>query len=131
MTIETFSTLRKKIAALETRLEDLRNLVSAATSALDGLPRAKNRTSPVERLVIRIDNTERELDAARVDLAEARPRLVDEIISRVEAPMATVLILHDVEGLSFRETARRMNYSLRNIFSLHKQGRRVYEGGTV
>lgn len=59
MKIENFLMLKKKIAALEMRLEDLRNLSLAATSAFDGLPHAKARTSPIERILIRIDDAEK------------------------------------------------------------------------
>ena len=131
MKIESFLTLKKKIAALEMRLEDLRNLSLAATSAFDGLPHAKARTSPIERILIRIDDAEKELATLKAELAEASPRLVEEIISRIEPPMATALILHDVQGLSFRETARRMHYSLRNVFALHKQARADFLKGGV
>ena len=130
MKIDSVAVLRKKIAALEARLIDLRNLATATTKILDGMPHAKSRASPVERITVAIIETENELSAARSELQNLQPSLATAIIERVKAPaLATVLILRDVQCLSFRETARRMNYCLRNVFNLHASAVAEFEKG--
>ena len=87
---------------------------------LDGLPHAKTAQSKVERIALKIIESEKLIEDLQVEILNAKTKLIDFILERVEEPnFQTLLVLRYVECLSFRETARRMHYCLRNIFSLH------------
>ena len=89
---------------------------------LDGMPHSKEAKSRVERIALEIIEDECELTALWSEYELAQARLTDKILLEVSDPVIqTLLVLRYVECYSFRETARRINYSLRQVFRLHEE----------
>ena len=123
MTMEELNSVReldKKIRAVESRLQALKINAENIVPILDGLPHAKTAQSKVERNALRIIESEQEIETLRAEMIQAKSTLADKIMSQVDEPnYQTLLVLRYVECLSFKETARRMHYTLRQIFRLH------------
>ena len=114
--------LKKRIRDLETRLQTLRLSAENLVPILDGLPHSTEAKSRVEKLALEIVEKESELTALREQIILDKSRLADLILREVKDPaLQTLLILRYVECLSFRETARRMSYSLRHVFNVHER----------
>lgn len=114
--------LRKKIRAVESRLQALKTNAENIVPILDGLPHAKTAQSKVERNALKIIESEQELETLRTELIQAKSALADKIMSQVDEPnYQTLLVLRYVECLSFREIARRMHYTLRSVYRTHKK----------
>ena len=112
--------LRNKICILERRLQELRTSAENLIPIIDGLPHATEAKSRVEKITLMIVANERELTALNEKMTAARSELADKILREVDAPiLQTLLVLRYVECLSFKETARRMHFTLRYIFKLH------------
>lgn len=112
--------LVQKLKREEQRLQALRTNAENIVPILDGLPHAKTAQSKVERLALKIIESENLVEELQAEILRAKTKLIDFILERVEEPNSqTLLVLRYVECLSFRETARRMHYCLRNIFLLH------------
>ena len=116
--------LIQKLKREEQRLQALRTKAENIVPILDGLPHAKTAQSKVERLALKIIESEQLIEVLQAEIIRAKTRLIDLILERVEEPaFQTLLVLRYVECLSFRETARRMHYCLRNIFQLHDRAK--------
>ena len=64
----------------------------------------------------------------KTELDRLSAELFDEIQRRVKSTQAAVVVtLYFVTCLSFRQIARRISYSLRQVFRLNKQGVNEYE----
>lgn len=114
--------LCKQIRALERHLEALRLSMENIVPVLDGMPHATEAKSKVERIALRIIDSEQELEALRGALEQAKTHLANVIMTKVDNPShQTLLFLRYVSCLSFKETARRMRCSLRHVFRLHEQ----------
>lgn len=129
MELDSIRTMKKRIATLETRLEALKTAATAITPLMDGLPHAKARTSPTERIAVALVDTEKELTAAQAAYEENRVKLAEKIFERMtdKPTQMTILILRYVECLSFRKIAERIHYSLSRVFDLHTKSAAEYE----
>ena len=113
--------IKEKIRDVEKRIlpmlrADAENLVPI----VDGLPHGTDIKSRVENIAVMIVEDERELSALNEKMTLARSELADKILREVDEPiLQTLLVLRYVECLSFKETARRMHFTLRYIFKLH------------
>ncbi|MBQ3441614.1 MAG: hypothetical protein IJG33_00060, partial [Selenomonadaceae bacterium] len=90
MKLDEVIKMRGEIAACERRLESLREMQTAMTSRLDGLPRAKAHTSKVEELATRIADTEKNLAEFYAEIDEKVSKLAEEIFRRVDGMSCTV-----------------------------------------
>lgn len=106
---------KKEVAAL-------RRSLSLKVPARDGLPKAMPLDSPIERLTIRIVDSENEIaDLERRLDEELAPRLERRIKNEVSDSTArTLFVLRYVDGLFFRDIALVMGYSLTHIYYLHR-----------
>ena len=112
--------LKKQIRDLERHLQSLRISAENLVPILDGLPHSTEVKSRVEKLALMIIEDERELDTLREKILLAKSELLDKILREIDEPsIQTLLVLRYVECLSFKETARRMHFTLRYIFKLH------------
>ena len=120
--------LQKQIRALEKNVHGLKMLAENIVPILDGLPHSTDTKSRVENIALKIVEREHELDNLREEYLHAKERLTNKILSELgEDPiLQTLLILYYVECLSFRETARRMGYTLRHVFRLHENQMEVW-----
>lgn len=112
--------LKKRIRDLEKHLQALRLSAENIVPVLDGLPHSTEVKSRVEKIALRLVESERELTALNEKLMLAKVHLLDKILRQVDEPaLQTLLVLRYVECLSFKETARRMHFTLRYVFKLH------------
>ena len=67
----------------------------------------------------------------KTELDRLSAELFDEIQRRVKSTQAAVVVtLYFVTCLSFRQIARRISYSVRQVFRLNRQGVNEYENFT-
>lgn len=112
--------LKKSIRDLELRLQALKTAAENLVPVLDGLPHSNEAKSRVEKIALMIIEHERELETLREQIILAKSELVDKILREIEnITLQTLLILRYVECLSYKDTARRMHFTLRYIFKLH------------
>lgn len=123
MTLEELNLVReldKKKRDTERLLKALRISAENIVPIIDGLPHSTTIKSRVEKIALRAVETETKLEKLRGEIIQAKSDLADKIMSNFSEPVIqTLLMLRYVECLSFRETARRMHYSLRHIFNIH------------
>ncbi len=79
MKLDTVIKMRGEIAACERRLESLREMETAITARLDGLPRATARVSKVEKLALQIVESEEQLAELNREVDEKARELAEEI----------------------------------------------------
>ena len=128
MKLNAVRELKERIVTTEAELSNLRGLAQNLVPTLDGMPRATTLESRVEKLAVKIIAAEQNLDVLKTELDRLSAELFDEIQRRVKTTQAaTVLSLRFVTCLSFRQIARRISYSLRQVFRLNKQGVNEYE----
>ncbi|MBR6888699.1 MAG: hypothetical protein IKN16_09680 [Selenomonadaceae bacterium] len=114
--------LKKRIRDLEKHLQALRLSAENIVPVLDGLPHSTEVKSRVEKIALRLVESERELTTLNEKLMLAKVHLLDKILRQVDEPaLQTLLVLRYVECLSFKETARRMRITLRHLYRLHKK----------
>ena len=114
--------LKKKIRDVERHLQALRLSVENLVPILDGLPHSSETKSRVEKFALMIVADEHELIALNEKILLAKSELLDKILREVDEPsLQTLLVLRYVECLSFKETARRMRFTLRHVFRLHEK----------
>ena len=114
--------LRQRIRDLERHLQALRLSVENLVPVIDGLPHSHEVSRRVEKLAVKIVDAEQELDQLREEMLRAKSELVNIITGKVEDPtLQTLLILRYVSCCTFKETARRMRFTLRYIFKLHEK----------
>ena len=112
--------LKKRIRDVESHLQSLQTAAENLVPILDGLPHSTEAKSRVEKIALSLVETEHELDKLRGQLILTKTELAEKILREVEdATYQTLLVLRYVECLSFKETARRMHFTLRHIFRLH------------
>lgn len=114
--------LNKQIRRQEQHLQALRLSAENLVPILDGLPHSNEAKSRVEKIALMIIESERELENLRKEMTAAKSELVEKILRAVDEPaMQTLLALRYVECLSFKETARRLRFTLRHVFRLHEK----------
>ncbi|MBQ6004794.1 MAG: hypothetical protein IJL14_00925 [Selenomonadaceae bacterium] len=114
--------LNKKIRDLERRLHELRISAENLVPIIDGLPHSSEAKSRVEKLALMIVEHERDLEKFRDHIILAKSELVHTILREVDEPtLQALLMLRYVECLSFKETARRMKFTLRHLYRLHEK----------
>ena len=114
--------LNKKIRDLERRLQELRISAENLVPIIDGLLHSSEAKSRVERIALMIVEHERDLEKFRDQIILAKSELVHTILREVDEPtLQALLMLRYIECLSFKETARRMKFTLRHLYRLHEK----------
>lgn len=114
--------LKKRIHDIERHLQALRLSAENLVPILDGLPHSTEAKSRVEKIALLIVEYERELKTLHEQIISAKSELVDRILVEIEEPtLQTLAALRYVECLSYKETARRMMFTLRHVFRLHEK----------
>jgi len=114
--------LKKKQRELEKHLQELKVASENIVPVLDGLPRAKNAHSRVERIALGILQCEQEIVEICGLIVKAQEELADKITSELTSPaLFTFAVLRYIECLSFKDTAHRMKITLRHAFRLDEK----------
>lgn len=114
--------LKKKQRDLEKRLQELKVAAENIVPVIDGLPRAKNAKSRVERIALDILSCEKELVEICGLVVTAQEELADKILFEITSPsLFTFAVLRYIECLSFEEISQRMKITLRHAFRLDEK----------
>lgn len=114
--------LKKKQRDFEKHLQELKVAAENIVPVIDGLPRAKNAKSRVERIALDILECERELLEICGLVVTAQEELADKILAEITSPsLFTFAVLRYVECLSFKDCAHRMRITLRHAFRLDEK----------
>lgn len=113
--------LRKKIREGEQHLHELRISADNIVPVIDGLPHATAARSRVERITLKIIELENDLNDLRTTFEQAQSQLADRIlcVTGLKPSLQSVLILRYVACLPHKDTARRLQITLRHEFKLH------------
>ena len=123
--------LRKRIKETEQKIEIIRARQTNLVPLMDGMPRAKNARSKVEDLTVKVMELQSELEDLHEKYLDAQAALADKIMTDLDEPnLQTVLIFRYVECLTYREIARRMNFTVRHVFDIHSKFFRLHIDGT-
>ena len=123
MEIEIARLITEEIKRLEREEELLRHAAQNIVPERDGLPKGKSRSSPVERLTIKLLEIEERKRALMDELAAAKVALIEEICAGALSEMEKrVLILRYVGCMRFRDICFELNYSDARIYQWHRAG---------
>jgi len=112
--------LNKQIRRQEQYLQALRLSAENLVPILDGLPHSNVAKSRVEKSVLMIIESERELENLRAQLdraSEDLPARIHDEVSDVQE--RTVLLLRYVACMRFRDIAFQLEMSERRVFQIH------------
>lgn len=119
--------LRRRIAAKEMHLEELRTQAEHITADLTGMPRGSGAASPVERVAVQIADLSWEIELDWLDLLQYQAE-IRKTIERVEDPMVVqVLSARYISYMPWRKIAETVHYSERAVFKIHRRGLRIVE----
>ena len=113
-----------------TSVREIKSQLLSRQASLESLQAITERLPlPSESLNPLMLDEEREIARLQVELDAATSELSEEINRRVSnTAQRRILILRYVDCLSFKEIARRVRYSERNCYHLHRRGKAAYEG---
>ena len=114
--------LKRIIRDTERILEALKRAVLPKVPVCNGMPKSKPADSVIERLTVRIVDTENEIATLHQKVAETAAELERKIKSEVEGKTArTILILRYVDCMNFRDIGFALGYSETHIYFLHRK----------
>jgi len=121
--LEQVQEAERGVERLEQRIENLRMVTTDTSVHLTDLPHAP---SPDQQklltILAEIDELERELDEAKLHAAYMR-MAVGAMICQLDNPMAQrVLLLHYLEGKSWKEISLPLNCSIAQVYRFRYQG---------
>lgn len=103
MNLEAVNQIRRDLEAAEEKLNSLRECAQLPIPKLDGLPKARPQSSPVERIAQKIFEAESSVEDLRIKLSETAADLTEEIYRRVTSPRARhVMIRRYVLGWQWK-----------------------------
>ncbi len=126
MKLSAVKDLRQMIADEETRLESLREHERLIALAFEYLPPTLKMKGNIAQFFAQVEESERRLETLRDEYTAATVQLADEICRRVHGATSDVLIQRYCHGKRFGNIASELNYSVANIYRLHRQGVRAY-----
>ena len=116
--------LRKKIAAKEVHLEELRTQAEKSTQLLTGMPRGSSTESSVERLAVMIADLSMEIELDELDLALYEAQ-IKKVIDAVQDPACfEVLTYRYLAFHTWTQISDEMHYSNRQVFRIHAKALR-------
>lgn len=114
--------LRRRIAAKEIHLEELRTQAEHITADLSGMPRGSGASSPVERIAVQIADLSWEIELDWLDLITYQEEIRKTIESIDDPVLVQVLSLRYLSYFPWRRIAETLHYSTRHITRLHARG---------
>lgn len=115
--------LKERIRELERHIAALRLSAADIVPALDGMPRATDIKSKVEKLAARIVDDERELESIRAKFCAAAITIATRIQNAdLKRQEKTLLILRYVVCMNFRDISFQMGLSDATTFRIHRDG---------
>lgn len=119
--------LKRRIAAKEMHLEELRTQAEHVTANLTGMPRGSGTSSPVEHVTVQIADLSMSLELDWMDFFVYQDE-IRRLIDGLEDPaVVQVLSARYVTYLPWRVIAERLHYSERAVYKIHRRGLRIVE----
>lgn len=119
--------LKRRIAAKEMHLEELRTQAEHITADLTGMPRGSGPSSPVERVAVQIADMSMDLEQDWLDFIVYQDEIRRLIESLEDPAVMQVLSARYISYLPWREIAERLHYSERAVYKIHRKGLRIVE----
>ena len=114
--LDEYRIISEQIESLLLQREELMTTRNRITASLNGMPRAGNDPHKMEIWIdklIAIDNElDKEIDKLFKSNAFTRAKINELPTSR----MKNAMLFHYINGLSWQETADRMNYSIQRVY---------------
>lgn len=114
--------LRRRIAAKEIHLQELRAQAEHITANLTGMPRGSGADSPVERVAIQIADLSFEIELDWMDLLVYQSEIRKTIEQMEDPSIVQVLSMRYLAYKPWREIAEVMCYSPRHLRRIHARG---------
>ena len=111
--------LRRRIAAKEMHLEELRTQAEHITADLTGMPRGSGPGSPVERIAVQIADLSTEIEYDWLDLIAYQEEIRKTIELLPDPAAVQVLSYRYLSYKRWQEIADIMHYSVRHTTRLH------------
>lgn len=127
MKLSVVQDLWQAIADEELRLESLRACERIVAPALEYLPPMSAATDSIAQFAVQVKESESRLEKLRDEYSTATAQLANEIGRRVHGAARDVLIRRYCYGKRFGKIASELNYSVANIYRLHRRGKQEYE----
>lgn len=119
--------LRRRIAAKQMHLEELRTQAEKSTQVLTGMPRGGGNTSPVEQLAVQIADLSWEIDLDYMDLVQYEAQIKQAIDSVKDPVCFEVLTYRYLAFHTWTQIADEMHYSSRQVFRIHARALRFVD----
>lgn len=119
--------LRRRIAAKEMHLEELRTQAEHITADLTGMPRGSGTDSPVERVAVQITDLSWELELDWLDLLqyqEETKRLIERLDNDADVQ---VMSLRYLSYLTWEKIAEEVHYSGSQVYRIQVRAHRKIE----
>lgn len=114
--------LAHEIHTYQARIKNLRDASTNIIAQSSDVVRPQLSNTPgMEKLLNRIMELEKEVDAATTKLKEIRSDMIIHLDEWLEPDLATVLNLRHVKLLSWNDVCIEMDYSRSNIFRLNQK----------
>ena len=123
--------LRRRIAAKEMHLEELRTQAEHITADLTGMPRGSGASSPVERIAVQIADLSWELRDDWDALIEIQEEIRKAIESLDDSVVVQILSLRYTSYKMWHEIASDTNYSVSYVFKLHSKGIKAMQSRAI
>ena len=119
--------LRRRIAAKELHMEELRTQAEHITADLTGMPRGSGTASPVERIAVQIADLSQEIEYDWLDLIAYQAEIRKLIESLPDPTYVQLLSYRYISYKPWRQIADLMHYSERAVFKIHRKALRMIE----
>ena len=119
--------LRRRIAAKELHLAELRTQAEHITADLNGMPRGSGPSSPVERVAVQIADLSWELELDWLDLLqyqEETKRLIERLDNDADVQ---VMSLRYLSYLTWERIAEEVHYSGSQVYRIQVRAHRKIE----
>ena len=119
--------LRKRIAAKEEHLAELRTRAEKSTQILTGMPRGGNTQSAVEQMAVMIADLSWEIELDELDLAHYEEEIKQTIDSVEDPSCFQVLTYRYLAYHTWSQIADEMHYSTSHVYRIHTKSLRAVD----
>lgn len=128
--LEDLKSVRERRYAIESLMERIARLRSSAqrvTRQLSHTPRYTRERDQLADYAAKLDELEREL-AQEVIILEESIRTAEDDISQLNDAQRIIMRLRYIDGLEWKQIAKRTMYSEQHLYYLHKSALKAIEG---
>lgn len=127
--LDEYRIIVEEIESLLLQREELMTTRNRITASLNGMPRAGNDPHKIEAWIDKLLVIDNELDKEIDKLFESNAFTRNKINELPTSRMKNAMMFHYINGLSWQETANRMNYSIQRVFQWRADAIKKMMGG--